>query len=245
MITIPATAMPDISSAVNDLFTFLPTFGKYILCGILAILLWLFVALIVYVLYCCVCYLAHWIQQRAERARELYDNTGLKNELLLHSEQTFERFKRWVLRLYFSARYNWYTDRLTLIRHELRIWYDRVLWFALWRAVPLAVAIAAVWATFRGSVFDAGFRAWPGLGGQWTLGLPDYLVRERKWEGSNSHFRGKVTSVSVHIWTDSEWPATAGYDTRISAAEPVTHWITVTPTPRMYLLFINLRGLVY
>ncbi|KAI7013579.1 hypothetical protein KC318_g15290 [Hortaea werneckii] len=163
-----------------------------------------------------------WTGDRVERLRELYDDVVLESNFLLSCEQTWASFKRWKRRMLIAARTNWYTDKLTLLQQEARIWYDRTMWFLLWIVLPMSGLIAAACYSFQNRVDHGEFTLWKDLKGPLAVGLPEWLIARKLWEGSNSHY-GPPTTEDVQIQIDAGLPV----------PEAKTEWITVTETKHM------------
>ncbi|GAB1741371.1 hypothetical protein NU219Hw_g6607t1 [Hortaea werneckii] len=162
-----------------------------------------------------------WTGDRVERLRELYDDVALDSTFLLSCEQTWASFKRWKRRMLIAARTNWYTDKLTLLRQEARIWYDRTMWFLLWIVLPMSGLIAAACYNFQNRVAHGEFTLWEDLKDPLAVGLPEWLIAGKHWEGSNSHY-GPSTTEEVQIQVDAGLPV----------PEAKTEWITATEVTR-------------
>ncbi|KAI6964431.1 hypothetical protein KC332_g14007 [Hortaea werneckii] len=158
-----------------------------------------------------------WTGDRAERLRELYDDVALESSLLLSCEQTWASFKRWKRRMLIAARTNWFTDKLALLQQEARIWYDRTMWFLLWVVLPMSGLIAAACYSLENRVGHGKFTLRKDLKGPLVVGLPEWLIAGKHWEGSDSNY-GPPAAKDVQMQIDQELPV----------AEAKTEWITVT-----------------
>ena len=121
-----------------------------------------------------------------------------------------------------AARTNWYTDKLTLLQQEARIWYDRTMWFLLWVVLPMSGLIAAACYSFQNRVDHGEFTLWKDLKGPLAVGLPEWLIARKLWEGSNSHY-GPSTTEDLQIQVNAGLPV----------PEAKTEWITVTEAKHM------------
>ncbi|KAI7281542.1 hypothetical protein KC345_g4072 [Hortaea werneckii] len=159
-----------------------------------------------------------WTGDRVERLRELYDDVALESNLLLSCEQTWASFKKWKRRMLIAARTNWYTDQLTLLQQEARTWYDRTMWFLLWVVLPMSGLIAAACYSLQNRAGHGDFMLWKDLKGPLAVGLPEWLISGKHWEGSNSHY-GSPTTEDVRMQIDQELPVPKARTEWISATD--------------------------
>lgn len=116
-----------------------------------------------------------------------------------------------------AARTNWYTDKLTLLQQEARIWYDRTMWFLLWVVLPMSGLIAAACYSLQNRVGHGEFTLWKDLKGPLAVGLPEWLIAGKHLEGSYS-YKEPPAIEEMQMQIDQEWPV----------SEAKTEWITAT-----------------
>lgn len=145
-------------------------------------------------------HLIRWLDRQGLRWRERYDDAALRNEYLLHCEQTWAMFTRWCERMYYAARYNHFTDKLRLMRQWVRIWVPWALWWMTVASVPLYLLSMSISIKLKSENAGGQFTAWRDLRGRFGVDLPEWLTVPKKWEGSNSHYQREADSAEMPIW---------------------------------------------